>query len=170
MKYETSLLLSGAKGLYMVLRDIFNEESIKIRLEGRDKEAVFSELIAVIKAAHPEMDEDEMRGALQEREKKMSTGIASGIAVPHGYYRGINTIVGALGISEAGIDYGTADKKPVYVVCMLIMGESVKEYHLRVLNQVFTLLKSEAFSLLRSAKTAKEVFDIIRGGQLKEEL
>lgn len=145
----------------MLLRTLFDQRSIKTHLEGKDKEAVFLELTAAIRAAHPEMNADEMLAALQTREQKMSTAIAPGIAVPHGYYPGISSTVGALGISAAGIDYGAPDKEPVYVVCMLIMGEAVKENHLRVLNQVFTLLKSEAAELLRAAKTAKDAYDIL---------
>ena len=91
----------------------------------------------------------------------MSTGIASGIAIPHGYCHSINTVIGAVGISHNGIDYDALDNKPVHVVFMLIMGEAAKENNLRILNQVFTLIKSEAFAVVQAAKDTREIHSIL---------
>ena len=145
----------------MLLSDIINEQSIKLNLDGTTKDAVFTELVDTIETAHPEFGRDEMLTALLEREQKMSTGIASGVAIPHGYCRSINTISGAIGISRSGIDYGALDHKPVYVVFMIIMGEAAREYHLRTLNRIFTLVKSEAMNLILKSKHPREVHDIL---------
>jgi mannitol/fructose-specific phosphotransferase system IIA component (Ntr-type) len=77
-----------------------------------------------------------MYAAINDRENKMSTGIGSGIAIPHGYSRTISTIAGAIGISKAGIEYDSLDHKPVHLMIMLVMGEASRENHLSVLNKV----------------------------------
>lgn len=153
----------------MSLSDIFDKRSIKLNLEGKTKEAVFVELAGALREAHPEFDEKELLEALRDRENKMNTGIASGVAIPHGYCRGIAAPAGALGVSPGGIGYGAMDGKPVHVVFMMIMDENAREEHLRVLNRIFSLVKSEALSLLKSAKSAGEIHGILsrfdRNGQ-----
>jgi mannitol/fructose-specific phosphotransferase system IIA component (Ntr-type) len=145
----------------MSLADIFDRRSIILNLEGKTKEAVFAELIEAIRVVHPEFDSSELAAAINERENKMSTGIASGIAIPHGYCRSVSAVAGAIGVSQRGIEYGALDSKPVHVVFMLVMGEAARENHLRVLNQVFTLVKSEAFALMRSATDTGEIHNML---------
>ena len=91
----------------------------------------------------------------------MSTGITSGIAIPHVYCRSVSAEAGAIGVSQCGIEYGALDNKPVHVVFMLVMGDAARENHLRVLNQIFTLVKSEAFALMQSAKDTQEIHDML---------
>ena len=145
----------------MTLSNIFDERSIILNLEGRTKDSVFTELADAITAVHPGLDKNDILSALHERENKMTTGIIPGAAIPHGYCQGVNTIVGAIGLSAAGIDYGALDREPVHVVFMLIMGETSPENHLRALNQVFALAKSEAFALVRSAQSVREIRHIL---------
>jgi mannitol/fructose-specific phosphotransferase system IIA component (Ntr-type) len=145
----------------MSLSNVFTRQSIKINLEGKTKEEAFAELIELIKAVHPEYDRNEIYAAINNRETKMSTGIGSGIAIPHGYCRSINTITGAIGISKAGIDYGSLDNKLVHLVFMLVMGKASQENHLRVLNKVFTLANSEVIALMMAAKNTREVHAIL---------
>jgi mannitol/fructose-specific phosphotransferase system IIA component (Ntr-type) len=143
----------------VLLSDVF--ESIKLNLEGRTKEAAFAELIGLITAAHPEYSGEELYAAINDRENKMSTGIGSGIAIPHGYCRSVSAITGAIGISKAGIAYGSLDRKPVHLVFMLAMDEASRENHLRILNKVFTLANSEAIATIMAATTTQEVRDVL---------
>jgi mannitol/fructose-specific phosphotransferase system IIA component (Ntr-type) len=145
----------------MALCDIFDLRSIKMNLEAKTKDAVFMELIEAIRAVHPEYDHDEMFAALQTRENKMNTGIISGVALPHGYCRNLAALSGSIGISQSGIEYNALDNKPVYVVFMLVMDERARENHLRVLNQISLLVKSEALPLIKAAKNPREIHDIL---------
>ncbi|MDR2178319.1 MAG: PTS sugar transporter subunit IIA [Treponema sp.] len=146
----------------MSLSDIFVKQSIGLNMEAETKKAAFLELIDLIMTAHPECNRDEILAAITNREDKMSTGIGSGIAVPHGYCQSVDAVAGAIGISRAGIDdYGSLDQKPVHVLFMLVMNDTSREAHLRVLNQVFTMANSEAINLIMSAKTTEEVAVIL---------
>jgi mannitol/fructose-specific phosphotransferase system IIA component (Ntr-type) len=145
----------------MLLGDVFSQHSIKLDVEGKTKEAAFTELLELIMVDHPEYDRNELYAAINSRENKMSTGIGSGIAVPHGYCRSISAITGAIGISKAGIDYDSLDHKPVHLMFMLVMGEASQESHLRVLNEVFMLVNSEASALMMMAKNTQEVYAML---------
>jgi mannitol/fructose-specific phosphotransferase system IIA component (Ntr-type) len=70
-------------------------------------------------------------------------------------------VAGAVGISQAGIAYDALDHKPVHVVFMLIMGEAARENHLRTLNQIVTLVNSEALAMIRTAKNVQDVYDLL---------
>jgi mannitol/fructose-specific phosphotransferase system IIA component (Ntr-type) len=145
----------------MLLNDVFDKQLIKLDLESKTKEAVFTELAEAIAELHPEFDNDEMIAAIQDRESKMNTSIALGAAVPHGYYRGGGDVVGAIGISRAGIEYDAPNHKPVHFIFLIIMGEASREKHLRVLSRIMSLINSQALSHIQAAKSPQEVYDIL---------
>ena len=149
----------------ILLSEVFDPQSILLNLEGKTKEGIFTELSEAICAAHPECDRASMLASLWERENKLSTGIVSGVAIPHSIYGGINNIAGAIGISKTGIDYGALDNEPVYVVFMLVISDKATESHLRILNQIFALSQSEAITIIRNAQNTDVVKDILSGVQ-----
>jgi len=143
----------------ILLTDIFDPRSIKLNLESASKEEAFAELIGAVASLHPELDPAEVLAAIVARENKMSTGIAPGVAIPHAICKGAGDksagIIGAIGISKAGIEYDALDGKPVHAIFMLIIGERAN--HLRALNQICALAQSEGFALIRNAKTPRDV-------------
>jgi mannitol/fructose-specific phosphotransferase system IIA component (Ntr-type) len=145
----------------VLLNDVFNKQLIKLNLESNTKEEVFAELIGAIADLHPEYNSGEMLEVILEREKKMNTSVASGVAVPHGYYPGTGDVVGAIGISKAGIDYDAPDHKPVHFVFLIIMGEASREKHLGVLSRVLSLINSGALSSMQTARSPEEVYDVL---------
>jgi nitrogen PTS system EIIA component len=146
-------------GIY--LNEIFEPRSIILNLDGKTKEEVFNELVKAIADVHSEYDYSSMLASLWERENKLSTGIGSGIAIPHAFYEGVNKITGAIGISQTGIEYNALDQKAVNIVFMLIIGRQANENHLYVLNQLSTLAKSEAFAMIIKAQNKETVMDIL---------
>ena len=144
-----------------LLSDIFDLGAIRLNLDGKTKEMVFVELISAISTLHPECKAPELLAAIRHREEQMNTGIGSGIAVPHIAYKGINKMVGAIGVSQCGIDYEAMDKKPVHVVFLLITNEKPDENHLRVLNLILKLAQSEAFPQIRKAEKVETIYNIL---------
>ena len=143
------------------MSEIFDSRSIILDLKATTKEAVFIELADAIMTAHPECDRTSMLAALWEREKKLSTGIASGVALPHAFYNDINDLAGAIGISKAGIEYDALDQNPVHVIFMLITGTEATDDHLRVINKLFSLAQSEALELIMQAENIQAVKEIL---------
>jgi PTS system nitrogen regulatory IIA component len=145
----------------MLLREVFNKQMIKLNLENKTKETVFTELVETIAVLHPEFDREIMLTAVNDRESKMNTSVASGVAVPHGYYPGAGDVVGAIGISGAGIDYNALDHKPVHCVFLIIMGETFREKHLGVLSRILSLIQSGVLPHLLTANNPEEVYAIL---------
>jgi mannitol/fructose-specific phosphotransferase system IIA component (Ntr-type) len=102
-----------------------------------------------------------MLASLWKRENKLSTGIGSGIAIPHATYEGIDKITGAIGISQTGIEYNALDQKAVNIVFMLIIGGQAHENHLNVLNKLIALAQSEAPEMMKKAQNKEAVMDIL---------
>jgi mannitol/fructose-specific phosphotransferase system IIA component (Ntr-type) len=145
----------------MLLSDVFAKQTINLHLESKTKDGAFKELVEAIAEIHGEFDRDTMLAAVQDRENKMSTSIAPGVAIPHGYYPGTGSIFGALGVSESGIAYDAPDQKPVHCIFLVIMGEASRENHLRVLTRIMSLVNSSDLSLLRKAQSPEEIHNIL---------
>ena len=145
----------------ILLSDVFDSRAIILNLQSKTKEEVFAELSNAIADVHPECAREDMIHALWEREDKLSTGIASGVAIPHAMCRGLGKTVGAIGVAQAGIEYYALDQKPVDVIFMLILREPADENHLRILNQIFKLAQSEALALVRKAESVQEICAVL---------
>jgi mannitol/fructose-specific phosphotransferase system IIA component (Ntr-type) len=145
----------------MLLHEVFDQRLIKLDLESGDRDGAFFELIDAMADMYPEFDREKMGAIILERERKLSTAVASGAAIPHGYYPGLDRVVGAIGISKTGIDYDASDQDPVHVIFMIVMGESSREKHLRVLSRVLSLINSEALPGMLAAESPGEIHDIL---------
>jgi mannitol/fructose-specific phosphotransferase system IIA component (Ntr-type) len=144
----------------MPLSDVFGRELIKLGLESKTRDEVFEELIEVIAGRYREYDRQEMLEAVIARETQLNTAVLPGVAVPHGYYGVEGGIIGAIGFSREGIEYGGVE--PVHSVFMLLMDESSRERHLRVLSRLLDLFNSESFAMIRAAESPGEVYDVLR--------
>jgi mannitol/fructose-specific phosphotransferase system IIA component (Ntr-type) len=143
----------------MPLSDIFARELIRVNLEGKTKKEVFEELVGTIAELRPEYDRGKMLDAVIARESRMNTAILPGIAVPHGCCDAVGGIIGAVGFSRAGIEYGSPE--PVHLVFMLLMDNFSREHHLRVLSRLLELLNSESVAMIEAAECPQEVYDIL---------
>ena len=146
----------------MILGQVFNPKAIIVDLESSDKDELFEEMVESAISVQPQLDRQEALKALFDREAKMSTGIISGIAVPHGICSSVKGIQGVIGISRQGIDYEALDNNPVHLVFMLIIAPDDRERHVQVLKTLSEVLQNSAFSKTIVEKTtAQEVYDVI---------
>ena len=104
-----------------------------------------------------------MVNVLLERESLGSTGVGNGIAIPHTKTDLVKKITIAFGKSEKGIDFDSLDKKPVYLVFLIIAPEEAHETYLRVLARISRLLHEEKIrNGLRHAQSPRQVINLIR--------
>ena len=140
----------------MLLDKVFNPKAVNIDLKSEDKDEVFEELIEELVSVNPSLDRSVALAAVKEREAKMSTGIMSGIAVPHAKTSAVTDVQGAIGISRSGIDYDALDGKPVHLIVLILSGADSTELHLRVLKRLARLLEnSEFYAELMNKKLPK---------------
>jgi PTS system nitrogen regulatory IIA component len=58
-----------------------------------------------------------------ERENIQTTGVGNGVAFPHARLQECTDLIMAVGISQAGIDFASLDKRPCNIICLLVSPE-----------------------------------------------
>jgi len=146
----------------MILTQILQTRCIKVPLEGKDKTSVISELIGLLDAAGLLLDKRAASEAVFMREQTRSTGIGSGIAIPHGKCRGVRELVMALGIAHEPIDFESVDGKPVTIVILLVSPADQTGPHIQALAKISRLMLDEQFrQTLANASTADQVYQLL---------
>ena len=147
----------------MKLSELLDRSVVKVGLESEDKEEVFAEMVELLVRAGRVKDRDRAHQAILAREAMASTGIGSGIAVPHGKAASVDKLTAALGVSSKGIDYDATDGEPVYVVFMVLAEPNNPGPHVQCLGEIARLLQLPGFyDRLRRAKAEDEVIALIR--------
>lgn len=117
-------------------------------------------LHAVAEAAAQALGMEEARvfDALLEREALGSTGLGSGVAVPHARLPGIERVTGVFVRLDAPVAYESVDDRPVDLMFALFAPPRDGAEHLRALAAVSRALRSsELREQLRQARTTDAV-------------
>ena len=149
----------------MLLGEILHRGVITTDLKATDSFAAIDELLDKIVEARdiaPELS-GVVRDAVCARERSMATGMEDGVALPHGSTDRIRNVVGALGISKQGIEFGSLDGLPARLIILLVLPRDEFQVHVRTLAGVSHLLNEQRFreSLLH-ADDEDEVLRLVR--------
>jgi len=113
-------------------------------------------LHVVATAAAHAMGQDEIRvfDALMEREALGSTGLGSGVAVPHARVPGLDCVKAVFVRLDTPVAYDAVDDRPVDLMFALFAPPKAGAEHLRALAAVSRALRSpELREQLRQART-----------------
>src|SRR5512146_3028089 len=146
----------------MILTQILDPSCVKVPLEGKTKEAVITELVDLLEARRLLNDKAVVLDAVLMREQTRSTGIGSGIAIPHGKCKGVKDLVMALGITGEPVDFESIDGKPVRIVVLLVSPTDRTGPHIQALARISRLMLDEKFKEdLEAAKSAEDLYELI---------
>ncbi|MBT3378300.1 MAG: PTS transporter subunit EIIA [Lentisphaerae bacterium] len=125
---------------------VLQQERMVLDLKGTDAESVLRELASPARFNALLLDVNDLQERLLSRESLLSTGVGSGVAVPHPRDP-IPTLrapaVAAFGRSKAGVDFGAIDGKPVHLLFMLCCQNI--EMHLHLMGRLARLLRNDQF-------------------------
>jgi mannitol/fructose-specific phosphotransferase system IIA component (Ntr-type) len=126
------------------------------------KHEALDRLVDAIASTGVVNDLDVFRRAVHERESAMSTGIGSGVAIPHVRIEAISTAAMGVGISKEGIDFHTLDQEPAHIIVLFAMPAASQKEYLVLLAQVMTAMKTEGFrDQLGASATADKVVALL---------
>jgi fructose-specific phosphotransferase system IIA component len=146
----------------MTLTQILQPACIKVPLESTSKEAAIKELVALLAKNRLVQDEQSVNDAVFAREKTRSTGIGSGIAIPHGKSKAVKELVMALGIARDPIDFESIDNKPVSIIILLVSPLDQTGPHIQALARISRLMLHESFKKgLEEASSAEAAYKLI---------
>ena len=139
-------------------------ETISLDLKGNDKEEILAEMVELLAASGHIRDKEAVLKAVTDREKRMSTGMQNGIAIPHGKTDSVDCLVAALGIKREGIDFGALDRHPSTIFVMTVSPDSRTGPHIQFLAEVSRPLNDASVrAKILSASTREEVLKLLLG-------
>jgi len=100
--------------------------------------------------------------ALKEREEQVSTGIGSGVAIPHAFSDHLEEVVAIFGRSKDGLDFEALDNAPVHFIILFIVPRKDYHLHLRTLAAIAKMFTNcEVRRQLAAAETRDEILAIL---------
>jgi mannitol/fructose-specific phosphotransferase system IIA component (Ntr-type) len=149
----------------MDLGDILSKEQILTELSATNRWEAIDELLlnlvatGKVQAAHKEA----IAAVVKKREASMSTGIGFGIGIPHASTDLISEVVGALGRSQAGVNFDALDSQPVHLIMLFLVPQGQFQKHLHTLANIAKLLhRSDFRQAILSAPDAETILKIVR--------
>jgi len=152
----------------MLLTEILHPSCVKVPLESTDKDGAIRELVDLLDQSILINDKETALDAIFMREQMRSTGIGSGIAIPHGKCNATKQLEIAIGITSKPMDFGSVDGKGVSIIILLVSPADQTGPHIQALAKISRLMLDEEFrSKLRNSESAEEAFELLSNREQK---
>lgn len=146
----------------MTLTKILQPACVKVPLEGKDKKSAITELVDLLDANGLLLDKNVVLEAVMVREQTRSTGIGTGIAIPHGKCNAVKELVMAIGVTAEPIDFASVDGKPVTIIILLVSPANQTGPHIQALARISKLMLDEQFKQgLEKATSAEQAYELL---------
>ncbi len=147
----------------MEITDLLTCERVMSSLRAPSKKQALQELsrrAAEITGLH----ERTIFGVLLERERLGTTGVGSGIAIPHGKLPELEQLLGVFARLEKPVDFDAVDEQPVDLIFVLLAPQSAGADHLKALARISRLLRDRTVcENLRAATDDESLFGLLTG-------
>ena len=145
----------------MKVFELLEEKFILTDFKSYKKEDIINELIDLHEGNGNIINLDDVRKAVLDREKIMSTGVGKGFAIPHGKTNSIKDIIAAFGKTNHPVDYEALDGQPVHLVFLLVGKDTLVSKHIKSLSRISRLMNKDDFrQKLIHAKSKNEILKI----------
>ena len=134
----------------MEILDILLQDNILAKLRGTSKREVLEELAVALVARHRDIGRVQLVEALPERERRGSTAIGEGVAIPHCRMRLVpGVIAAAFGPSRSGVEFEAPDGGLTQFFFLLVAPEGTPDgsvgFHLKALTRASRLFRDLEF-------------------------
>ena len=145
---------------------LFHADGVLCDLHVSSKKQLFQEMATKLLETEVFKDSDlairDIVAAAMERERLGSTGVGTGVALPHARLEGIDRVYAVFARLETAIDYDAIDERPVDLVMLLLAPSDAGGAHLRALAKVSRMLRRQDMrQRLRAAPNAESLFTIL---------
>jgi mannitol/fructose-specific phosphotransferase system IIA component (Ntr-type) len=150
----------------VLLSELLSQDRIKVPLGSRTKDELLRELVDLVASAGQPGSAEAILAAVREREQLLSTGIGSGVAIPHGKTPEVDQLLMAAGVAASPVDFDALDGQPVELFFLLVGPESASGAHIKALSRISRLLRREPLrNSLRTVKSSVEFLDLVRASE-----
>jgi len=146
------------------IADLITPRGVIAQLRAPTKRQVLQEL-ARRASTMTNIPDKRIYEALTERERLGTTGIGTGIAVPHCRLPELTRLHGMFARLERPVPFEAIDDQPVDLVFLLLAPADAGAEHLKALARVSRLLRDKAMcEKLRGANSADALYALLTGG------
>jgi PTS system nitrogen regulatory IIA component len=133
----------------------------------KGKEALLEDIVAQIAEKCHVQEPETMLRELLKRESVASTGIGSGVAIPHAYVEGLERMIVAFVRISEGLDFDAIDGEPVYMALLLAGPREAENLHLRLLARIAKLLNHNCLcENVLNASSAQQIISIFKSAEM----
>lgn len=146
----------------MRLLDILSEARVRTRVKAASKQAALHAVAELFASTSKTLEVEQILAVLHEREQLASTGVGSGVAIPHGRLSGLDALEAVLLVSPQGIPFDAVDGAPVHIIFAVIGPAHRASDHLRVLARLSRVFRNEAVRQeLLAAPDAHAAYEVL---------
>jgi fructose-specific phosphotransferase system IIA component len=150
----------------IALSGLLKQKYIRLNIESREKDKLLAEMAALICSSGKVKNKKALLSALLERETLGSTGIGSGVAIPHAKIDGVKEPMLAFGRSSEGVDFNSLDGEMAYLFFVLISPKEEVGKHLKILAKISHIIKDKfTVGQLKKTKSAADVLKILSAAE-----
>jgi P-type Ca2+ transporter type 2C len=154
----------------MKISDLVNKRLVAVHLKSHSRDDVIAEIVEEIHNCGKIKDKRQIINQIIERERRSSTGIGNGIAIPHARIEDVKEAVLFVGLSRCGIDFASIDGKPVHLIVLFLTPFSQSGLHLKILSKLVKLLGHEIFiSRLLQSRGDDELYKHLKENSIETE-
>lgn len=147
----------------MRIDDLIKSDCVAVDLRISSKKQLFQDMARLLvdtkTLGNDSVHIRDIVAAAMERERLGSTGVGSGVALPHARIDGVDRVHAAFARLESPLDYDAVDDRPVDLVALIIAPSNAGGEHLRALAQISRRLRREDVrARLRVAPNAESLY------------
>ncbi|NNE35745.1 MAG: PTS sugar transporter subunit IIA [Rhodothermales bacterium] len=139
-----------------------SKDAIIVPLQASSKSEALEAVLARACESDLVVNCSDVRKAVLDRERQLSTGVGHGLAIPHARTDAVSGTIAVMGILAEPIDYDSLDSRPVRLMLLLVGPRNDTSRHIRILSRVSRLMSDDdAMMRLLAADDAEEAFAFV---------
>lgn len=145
----------------MKLKNILNNDLVKIDLVGNNKSEIINELLDILVKNGKLKDKETAFKDIMDREQQMSTGIQQGIAIPHAKTKSVDNLVACIGVKKSGVDFKSLDGIPSNIFILTLSPSDHIGPHVQFLAEISRIIKTEeSRTKILNSKNSNQVLSV----------
>ena len=145
----------------MLLTEILSPDRVVVPLNVGDRRTAIEVLTRKL-ADLAHAGYDEVLAAVLERESVQSTGIGSGVAIPHGRSAAVRELSMVAGVTPSPVPFDAIDGEPVRLVFLIVGPEASAGLHVKILSRIARLVRRDPVrQQLLEATSANEFYNVL---------
>jgi len=150
----------------MQIIDLLTPSRVIVEVRASSKKRLLESLACLLDEHGTPETERAVFESLVRRERLGSTGLAHGVAIPHGRSAEVDRAAGAFIRLAEPLEFDSLDRQRVDLVFGLVVPEHFTDQHLMFLADLAELFSDPAMTArLRSAPDAATLYGILTGGR-----